>query len=164
MLWFFRTGTWRPSVLVSPNVHCGIQSGAEVRGTGRLLLGTRHKLARFMPSEIKFHCGGILELDGFMSINTGFSISINKGSTLSLGSGFINDGAKIDCFKRIRIGNGVAISKNVVIRDGDTHQVLNSNPQSAPIEIGDGVWIGMGAMILKGVKIAMVQLLLPDLS
>ena len=151
--WMIRTASCRPGVLVSPAVHCGIEWGAAVEGPGRLLLGTRHRLARFMPSEIKFHRGGKLRLEGFMSINTGFSITINQGSTLTLGHGFINDGVTIDCFSGIRIGNGVAISKNVVIRDSDTHQVCGSGPKTAPIAIGNHVWIGMGAMVLKGVTI-----------
>jgi acetyltransferase-like isoleucine patch superfamily enzyme len=153
LLWIIRTKKYRPSVLISPNVYCGIGTGATVCGEGRLLLGTRHELSRFMPSEIKLHKGGTLSIEGFMSINTGCSISVNSGATLSLGSGFINDSVTIDCARNICIGHGVAISKKVVIRDSDSHLINDHLVADAPIVVGDRVWIGMNAMILKGVKI-----------
>jgi acetyltransferase-like isoleucine patch superfamily enzyme len=42
-----------------------------------------------------------------------------------------------------------------VIRDSDSHTINGNHAKgmSAPIEIGDHVWIGLGATILKGVKI-----------
>ncbi|MCI5142112.1 MAG: acyltransferase [Candidatus Electrothrix sp. ATG1] len=153
LLWIIRTRKRWPSVLISPNVYCGIGPGAVVCGSGRLLLGTRHKLGRFMPSEIKLHAGSELCVKGFMSINTGCSISVNPGGTLLLGSGFINDGVTIDCTQRIQIGNDVAISKKVVIRDSDSHFIDDRVSADAPVVIGDRVWIGVNAIILKGVRI-----------
>lgn len=58
------------------------------------------------------------------------------------------------CFERIEIGYGVAIAGNVVIRDSDNHCILDqSHIMSQPIKIGNHVWIGMNAIILKGVVI-----------
>jgi acetyltransferase-like isoleucine patch superfamily enzyme len=48
----------------------------------------------------------------------------------------------------------VVISEGVSIRDSDNHRIVSSVGKStAPIEIGNNVWIGMNVSILKGVKI-----------
>jgi acetyltransferase-like isoleucine patch superfamily enzyme len=59
----------------------------------------------------------------------------------------------------IRIGNHVLCGANVVITDFDWHDVDPAGrlrghaPQSAPIVIGDNVWLGMNTVVLKGVLI-----------
>ena len=72
----------------------------------------------------------------------------------------------------IVVGDRVLVSANVIIHDTDSHPISprtrfeqtkqvferghpSTNPgiRSAPIRIGDDVWIGAGAMILKGVSI-----------
>jgi acetyltransferase-like isoleucine patch superfamily enzyme len=46
------------------------------------------------------------------------------------------------------------IAENVVIRDSDNHQILGNNCRmTQPIIIGNHVWVGMNATILKGVTI-----------
>ena len=52
------------------------------------------------------------------------------------------------------IGEDVKISENVMIRDSDDHQIDRKGyEKSKPICIGNHVWIGMGAIILKGVNV-----------
>ena len=86
------------------------------------------------------------------SIYSGAKVYINKNAQLFLGSGFINHNANISCFNKISIGENVVISENVIIRDSDNHHI-NNKPNSAPIKIGNNVWIGMNVTILKGVTI-----------
>lgn len=84
----------------------------------------------------------------------GTYISIADNAELSLGSGFLNNNAKISCFEKITIGDDVKISEDVIIRDSDNHSILKDGYQKTkPINIGDHVWIGLRAMILKGVTI-----------
>ena len=62
----------------------------------------------------------------------------------------------IRCKEEIRIGKGVAIARGVTIIDSDAHEICISNEiqsMSAPVNIGEHVWIGTGATILKGVTI-----------
>jgi acetyltransferase-like isoleucine patch superfamily enzyme len=62
--------------------------------------------------------------------------------------------ASISCFEHITIGSDVLISEQVLIRDSDDHQILNQSKNGTkPIQIGNHVWIGMRAAILKGVTI-----------
>ena len=56
--------------------------------------------------------------------------------------------------KKIDIGKNVIISERVVIRDSNNHKILKKDfKETAPIVIGDNVWIGLGATILSGVTI-----------
>jgi acetyltransferase-like isoleucine patch superfamily enzyme len=89
------------------------------------------------------------------TIYSGARIYINENATLNLGSGFINNNLNISCFERIEIGEGVAISENVNIRDSDSHKILTKDDYliTQPIKIGNHVWIGMNVTILKGVTI-----------
>lgn len=95
-----------------------------------------------------------LIINGYFSIFRNADIFIKEGATLEFGSGYIMDNAQIQCMNSIKIGDGVAISRNVVIRDSDSHQLGddNHNPDQ-PIVIGNNVWIGLNVTILKGVTI-----------
>ena len=86
------------------------------------------------------------------SIHYGAHISVLPDATLILKSGFINYNCEICCAERIEIGERVAIATNVTIRDNDSH-IIDGKKGSAPVIIGNHVWIGTKAIILKGVKI-----------
>lgn len=88
-------------------------------------------------------------------IYSGAEIYINTNASLTLGSGYINNHLNLHCFEKIEIGNNVAIADNVTIRDSDNHLFNGKSVQemTQPVIIGDHVWIGTGAIILKGVQI-----------
>jgi maltose O-acetyltransferase len=54
---------------------------------------------------------------------------------------------------RITIGNHVAVGQDVMFLTGAQHDQRAAAGRSAPIEIGDGVWLGARCTILPGVKI-----------
>lgn len=69
---------------------------------------------------------------------------------------YIQDRAHINCYQRITIGDHCAISWDVEILDTDIHRMLiDENPitPTAPVTIGNHVWIGARAIVLKGVII-----------
>ena len=95
-----------------------------------------------------------LIVKGSLDVYSGAKIYINKGASLILGGGYCNHNLNLSCFNRITIGQGVFISEGVTIRDSDDHTIISSSrPVTQPIVIGDHVWIGMNATILKGVTI-----------
>ena len=84
----------------------------------------------------------------------GTYISVADNAELSMGSGFLNNNAKISCFEKITIGEDVKISEEVIIRDSDNHAIIKDGYQKTkPIIIGNHVWIGLRSTILKGVTI-----------
>lgn len=65
---------------------------------------------------------------------------------------FLNQNVSITCMDEISIGSGSIIANNVVMVDHD-HDMKNGGFVKAPINIGEKVWIGANAVILKGVTI-----------
>lgn len=97
-----------------------------------------------------------------------------ENSTFSLKSNsFINEGTEVRCYENISIGNYVLISYECLIFDTNTHstnsevrrqeidngfpnstlQFEEQKPKTAPIIIGDKVWIGMRAIVFKNTEI-----------
>ena len=110
---------------------------------------TRSLLSMGPDSELilnKNSCGGYV-----FDVYSGSKIYINKDATLSFsGKGYMNHNISLSCFDKISIGEDVVISEGVTIRDSDNHSILGSKkPSTAPIEIGNHVWIGLNATILK---------------
>ena len=91
----------------------------------------------------------------------GCDVIVFGGGELVLKSGFCNSDTKIRCKEKITIGEDAVISHNVTIEDYDGHQLYHVDENgdkeklsiSAPITIGNHVWIGAKATILKGVTI-----------
>lgn len=140
-------------IRVFPKMHCSVSGDAVFEGDGRLYLGERWERSSYMPSEFMLYPGASLRVDGNFAIYTGCSIAVNPGARLTLGSGYINNQSRIDCFKEISIGHDVILSSGVTIRDSDNHTVNGNKRHTVPIRIGDHVWIGLNVTILKGVAI-----------
>lgn len=121
---------------------------------GRLRLGMTWNGITHNKTSLVSKKRSTLLVNGDFDIYDGCIITVEEGATLKLGSGYLNSNSRIYCFKGITIGEGVAISEEVVIRDSDNHSILSDGYEmSKPIVIGDHVWIGFRAAILKGVSI-----------
>lgn len=121
---------------------------------GALEFGKRYAQCNYRESLLKLGDSSKLVVSGHFTFYTGCQICVNQDAVLDLGSGYINADTKIDCFNHIIIGNDVAIAEGVLIRDSDNHRIVpGDSPVSQPIRIGDHVWIGLRAIILKGVTI-----------
>lgn len=152
-LTLLRTRCLRPQIWIYPDLHFSMDRGAIILGDGHLHLGRRWSGRRYLQSEFVLAKKARLEIRGKFSIHTGCSIAVNEGACLVLGNGYINHRASIECYQRIEIGDGAAIAKGVTIRDSDAHSINGNNAISAPIVIGNHVWIGANAILLKGVTI-----------
>jgi len=88
-----------------------------------------------------------------------------EGKTLKIGNNCkFNDRVHIVAHESVTIGNHVLMASNIFISDtnhGD-YTEMHSNPSSkpdlrelvtAPISIGDNVWIGEGACVMPGVTL-----------
>lgn len=88
------------------------------------------------------------------SIAQPIEISVGNGAEVVIGDNvFINTGVVIAAKKKIHIGNRTIIGDQAIIYDTDWHGIDGKEVHSKPVEIGNHVWIGARAMILKGVKI-----------
>lgn len=99
-------------------------------------------------------------------------LNVEPSGMVAIGDDSILVGGIFMCAQRIAIGKRVIISHGVTIADSDFHptdpaarklDAIANSPygdksrrpyiETNPVEIGDDVWIGIGAIILKGVKI-----------
>lgn len=80
-------------------------------------------------------------------------VKILNWSNLSISDySYISNNVTIRAQGKIQIGRGVIVGPEAFISNGD-HSLADLTPSSAPIIIGDGVYIGARAMILGGVTI-----------
>ena len=92
------------------------------------------------------------------SLKIGYNtdILVKEDALLEIYSGYLNADVEIRCAQHIKIGKNCAIARGVKILDSDFHSIYFNdeiiNP-SKKITLGDNVWIGTGAMILKGVTV-----------
>ena len=112
-----------------------------------------------------------LVLGDDVTVYTWTNFSVERDGLVEVGDATVLVGAQFMCADHIRVGRRVIISYNVVIADADFHppdpesrrvdaMALAPNASvprppidSAPVVIEDDAWIGIGAMILKGVRV-----------
>jgi serine acetyltransferase len=143
-----------PKIFICKKVSVKIKRSATLQGTGDLLIGFKWPQYCYYQTMFTVWERANLLVHGNFRTCTGSKAVVHQGAKLELGSGYMNHNSTILCWNRIKIGHGVAIADNVIIRDSDNHSILSHNHiQSKPIVIGDHVWIGTNAIILKGVTI-----------
>ena len=117
------------------------------------------QLAQISPFTEITLAGGKLELGRGFKMRDGAKIRIRKGAVCIIGSNTsVNSDNMIACHERITIGNNVQFSPNVQIYDHDhDFRVDGGIPekeyQTAPVKIGNNVWVGANTVILRGTMI-----------
>lgn len=77
-----------------------------------------------------------------------------RGARISIGNGtYLNRNVEIIAAQEVLIGKECMIAWDVVIMDTDQHGIGGAPAVSRPVHIGDRVWVGCRALILKGVTI-----------
>jgi acetyltransferase-like isoleucine patch superfamily enzyme len=148
---------WDDSPL-PPNVHVG---------DGCRLERTSETFVRFRSTQDPG-----LRLGDNVRVYHGTSFNVEAGGTVEVGDGSILAAVIFMCAERITLGKWVVASYNVTIADCDFHPLdpdlrrrdaLANAPDgdrsarpplvTAPVVVEDRVWIGIGAIILKGIRI-----------
>lgn len=141
-------------ILVFKNCALDIDKSSDLQIPKCLAVGGKENHKSKQETRIKIHKYGKLIVDNEFSIGCGSDIRIFENAKLSLGSGYFNGFVQIICAQEINIGEDAAIARDVIIRDTDAHNItINGHQKSKPINIGNHVWIGQRAIILKGVTI-----------
>lgn len=85
--------------------------------------------------------------------------TVQEAARVDIGTDCGFSGTIISSASRISIGNRVMCGANVTITDNDGHAVDSQERRggvpgrTAPVLIGDDVWLGMNVTVLKGVEI-----------
>ena len=139
---------------LTKHVRIQLDKGAKIILNDKLNIGITQVKGSKMETRIWLEEGAKLTVNAPFSMYAGSYIRVTKGGHLILDGGFINENVQITCGETIEIGKGCAIGRDVVIRSYDGHTILKEGYRiSEPIKIGNHVWIGQGASILKGVTI-----------
>lgn len=106
----------------------------------------------YIRKEAKLH------INGRVKLGKGVYLIVNNNATVEIGDNtYIAGDSKIFANEKISIGNNCALAWNLTIIDTDFHEIHASNSNkhqmTAPICIGNDVWIGCNVTILKGVTI-----------
>ena len=116
---------------------------------------------------------GAVVFGNYVSCYAGCSFSIGENGQCTVGDFTLLNGALIMAEEKIEIGSHCLISWNIGIADSDFHPLepaqrlidaqalapyFKDRPprpklKTAPVKIADNVWVGMNAVILKGVTI-----------
>lgn len=107
-----------------------------------------------------------------VKVYTWTEFNIEPGGSVEVGDDSILAGAIFMCAQSVRIGRRVVVSYNVTIADSDFHprdpdlrrlDAIANAPHgnraerpaivTMPVVIEDDVWVGIGAIILKGVRL-----------
>ena len=128
------------------------EGGALRIGLGSFGISSAHDISvvRVRPGA-SFHC------EGMVSLQRGIRVVVDSGRlTIGHGTNVNGVGTKILCAQAVTIGAGCTLSWDVQLLDNDFHALVVDGvqqPSAAPITIGDRVWIGTRAVVLKGVTI-----------
>ncbi len=139
-------------IKLSCNDHLILKKGARIITNGTLVLGANRMGRNGRSSILRMDKNSSLTVSRGFRFFYGADVILFKDASLVLGKSFINSDCKIRCHCSIIIGNGCAISHDVTIMDSDAHE-LNGKRKTAPIFIGDHVWIGTKVVIIRGVNI-----------
>lgn len=124
------------------------------------------------PLRVSVHPEGRLRIGDNVTINAGWrhnpvgssqfvTIWVSRGAELVIGDNVGMSHAEIVCTSGIRIGRGCKIGGGCCLYDSNFHSILSSqraaagNPgvESAPVILGDHVFLGAHCIVLKGVSI-----------
>lgn len=123
------------------------------------LLGRRVSIGR------RFMVEGSLDIRGPGRVMIGDNVTVgmrvtpwthSDGAVISIGDGVFLNGTRFGCAESISVGNGCILA-DCRIMDTDYHGVHPDHREAvktAPIVIGDNVWITLQCVVLKGVTIA----------
>lgn len=141
------------NITVTDEDYLKIAETAKLEIKGRLTLGANRYGKNGRSSILRMDEDSVLHVDGIFKFFYGADIILFKGACLELGNkSFVNSDCKIRCHENIVIGDECAISHDVTIMDSDAH-ILNDRKNTAPVRIGNHVWIGTKVTILKGVTV-----------
>ncbi len=122
-------------------------------GRGTIILNADRYVSSKMYTYFAAAQNSELCITGRCHVSYGCDIKIFSDGKLELHNCSLNSYSQIRCKNHIYIGENTRISRNVQIWDDDHHKIKGASDNNKEIIIEKNVWIGAGAIILKGVRI-----------
>ena len=126
-------------------------------GALRIGLGPFGLTSEHDTSVVRVRPGAELVCDGVVSLQRGIRVVVDGGRlTIGHGTNVNGLGTRLLCAQEVSIGAHCTFSWDVQVLDTDFHAITTDGverPSVAPVRIGDRVWVGTRAVVLKGVTI-----------
>ena len=161
----FRASPWRTARTMARGKRIVVGRRFRVMGVnhihirqGRLMLGTNFYGFADTRMGGLIRVRGRLEVDGIVMLAQGNRWYIGPKAVVTIGhQSYFSPMTKVMIFSGLTVGRGCNIAWDCQFLDDDQHVLtlpgVEPPPSSAPIEIGDHVWIASRATILKGTRI-----------
>ena len=110
-------------------------------------------------TELTIEKGTDFSVGKKLKMHNGAKIRVRNGAKVSIGDNFsMSNGCVVTAYENVCIGNDVMLGPNVFIYDQDHDYSAGGGVKAmqfktAPVEIGNNVWIAANAIILRGTKI-----------
>lgn len=131
-----------------------MKRNSEIELKGRLVMGSKRVKGNKVSTRIQMDDLTKITVNGTFMVNEESYIWVTHSGHLILDGGFINEKVTITCASEVHIGKNAHIAREASIRDYDGHYIETPNYRTAkPVYIGENVWIGYRALIMKGVTI-----------
>lgn len=129
-----------------------VSDGGALRiGVFPLAISSRHD-----TTVVRVGPTGSIRCDGIVSVQRGARIAVGGRLGVGHGTNLNGVGVRVVCSEAITIGEHCTVAWDSQLLDTDLHELTvggRKRPVTAPIHIGDHVWIGTRALVLKGVRI-----------
>lgn len=123
--------------------------------TGMIRIGLESSLNSDLMERSLWNIEGKVIFKGFAHIGAGSKIAVREKGVLTLGNNFhITALSTLYCYKEIAFGADCLLSWDILVMDTDSHPIYNVKKErindDKSVIIGNKVWIGCNALILKG--------------
>ena len=143
-------------ILFYPYSFVQFANGAKIIKEGRINFGCKRYRDSKLETRMLVDKGGTLKVLGDVSISYGADIEVFSGGELTFKGGLVSNlNTVIVCANKIEIGKDVGFGRNITIRDNNGGHYINITgyKDSAPVIIGDKVWLCESCTIMPGAKI-----------
>lgn len=115
-------------------------------------------LALEPSTRISKSAGALLKIGEKFRTRHNVELNVREKAIIQIGNNvFLNSGCIITAREKVMIGDNTIFGPNVVVYDNDhmirNGRIIDNEFETDPIVIGANVWIGAGAIILKGAVI-----------
>jgi len=132
---------------------CGIVETKD-KSFGSILIGFSTVPHYSLKEQSIWNVKGKIIFNGKATFGAGTRIAVGESGTMIIGTNFyVTAQTTFSCFGKIDIGNNTLFSWDILLLDTDAHEVISVNNKKRKqdeIIIGDNVWVGCRATILKG--------------